>query len=71
VVAQNPGLANPDISKIIGEQWRNEPEVEKNRWKAYAEVCEIQILISCSSTDKVTGREASASTEISVLPIPT
>ncbi|KAI4743143.1 hypothetical protein E4T50_06470 [Aureobasidium sp. EXF-12298] len=37
VVAQNPGLANPDISKIIGEQWRNEPEGEKNRWKAYAE----------------------------------
>lgn len=38
VVSQNPGLANPDISKIIGEQWRNEPEEEKNRWKAYAEV---------------------------------
>ncbi|KAI4725439.1 hypothetical protein E4T49_06795 [Aureobasidium sp. EXF-10728] len=37
VVAQNPGLANPEISKIIGEQWRNEPEGEKNRWKAYAE----------------------------------
>jgi hypothetical protein len=45
VVAQNPGLANPDISKIIGEQWRNEPEGEKNRWKAYAEVCQTDILI--------------------------
>jgi len=38
VVVQNPGLANPDISKIIGEQWRNESEEEKNKWKAYAEV---------------------------------
>ncbi|KAI5265890.1 hypothetical protein E4T47_08438 [Aureobasidium subglaciale] len=42
VVAQNPGLANPDISKIIGEQWRNEPEGEKNRWKAYAEEEKLQ-----------------------------
>ncbi|KAH0128776.1 hypothetical protein KCU67_g17128, partial [Aureobasidium melanogenum] len=42
VVAQNPGLANPDISKIIGEQWRNEPEAEKNRWKAYAEEEKLQ-----------------------------
>jgi hypothetical protein len=41
VVASNPGFANPDISKIIGEQWRNEPEVEKNRWKAYAEVSNL------------------------------
>src|ERR1700712_1731185 len=33
VVAQNPGLANPEISKIIGEQWREqEPEV-KSDWK--------------------------------------
>lgn len=38
VAAHNPGLANPDISKIIGKQWSNESEDEKNRWKAYAEV---------------------------------
>lgn len=37
VVAQNPGLANPEISKIIGEQWQNQPAEEKNRWKALAE----------------------------------
>ncbi|KAK6440982.1 slightly ste11-like protein [Oleoguttula sp. CCFEE 5521] len=37
VVAQNPGLANPDISKIIGEQWRNQPNEVKNEWKALAE----------------------------------
>ncbi|KAI7163169.1 hypothetical protein KC349_g1548 [Hortaea werneckii] len=37
VVAQNPGLANPEISKIIGEQWQNQiPEI-KNKWKALAE----------------------------------
>ncbi|KAK0706720.1 high mobility group box domain-containing protein, partial [Lasiosphaeria miniovina] len=37
VVAQNPGLANPEISKIIGEQWRDEPEERKNQWKRLAE----------------------------------
>ncbi|USW48051.1 Putative High mobility group box domain-containing protein [Septoria linicola] len=37
VVAQNPGLANPEISKIIGEQWQNQPAEIKNRWKALAE----------------------------------
>ncbi|KAI7238193.1 hypothetical protein KC330_g2720 [Hortaea werneckii] len=37
VVAQNPGLANPEISKIIGEQWQNQPLEIKNKWKALAE----------------------------------
>ncbi|KAK3304061.1 uncharacterized protein B0T15DRAFT_228473 [Chaetomium strumarium] len=37
VVQQNPGLANPEISKIIGEQWRDEPEERKNQWKLLAE----------------------------------
>lgn len=37
VAAQHPGLANPDISKIIGEQWQNQPPEEKNRWKSLAE----------------------------------
>ncbi|KAM0720473.1 hypothetical protein Q7P37_004609 [Cladosporium fusiforme] len=37
VVAQNPGLANPEISKIIGEQWRNQAVEVKNEWKALAE----------------------------------
>ncbi|RHZ43425.1 putative HMG box transcriptional regulator [Aspergillus thermomutatus] len=37
VVAQNPGLANPDISKIIGEQWRKLPQETKDEWKALAE----------------------------------
>lgn len=38
VVAQNPGLANPEISKIIGEQWRALPNETKSEWKALAEV---------------------------------
>lgn len=38
VVAQNPGLANPEISKIIGEQWRALPNDIKEQWKALAEV---------------------------------
>lgn len=37
VVSQNPGLANPDISKIIGEQWRKLPQETKDEWKALAE----------------------------------
>ncbi|KAF2169817.1 hypothetical protein M409DRAFT_64818 [Zasmidium cellare ATCC 36951] len=37
VVAQNPGLANPEISKIIGEQWQNQSPEVKNKWKALAE----------------------------------
>lgn len=38
VVAQNPGLANPEISKIIGEQWREQAPEVKNDWKRLAEV---------------------------------
>lgn len=41
VVAQHPGLANPEISKIIGEQWRKLPQDTKDTWKALAEVSEI------------------------------
>ncbi|KAJ5102580.1 hypothetical protein N7532_003109 [Penicillium argentinense] len=37
VVAHHPGLANPDISKIIGMQWRALTEAEKNKWRALAE----------------------------------
>ncbi|KAK4108654.1 hypothetical protein N656DRAFT_690923, partial [Canariomyces notabilis] len=37
VVQQNPGLANPEISKIIGELWRDEPEEHKIQWKRLAE----------------------------------
>ncbi|KAK5801265.1 hypothetical protein VI817_003477 [Penicillium citrinum] len=37
VVAHNPGLANPEISKIIGMQWRVLTEGEKNKWRALAE----------------------------------
>ncbi|KAJ5988053.1 hypothetical protein N7481_003263 [Penicillium waksmanii] len=37
VVSHNPGLANPEISKIIGMQWRALTEGEKNKWRALAE----------------------------------
>ncbi|OJD17333.1 hypothetical protein AJ78_02571 [Emergomyces pasteurianus Ep9510] len=37
VVAQNPGLANPEISKIIGEKWRTLPVESKQDWKNLAE----------------------------------
>jgi HMG (high mobility group) box len=43
VIAQNPGLANPEISKIIGEQWRDQAAEVKNDWKRLAEVCSMVI----------------------------
>jgi hypothetical protein len=44
VVSHNPGLANPEISKIIGMQWRALTEGEKNKWRALAEVCKNNYL---------------------------
>lgn len=41
VVAQNPKLANPEISKIIGEQWREQAPEVKDEWKKLAEVCSL------------------------------
>lgn len=38
VLSQHPNLANPEVSKIIGEQWRALPDEIKNEWKAMAEV---------------------------------
>ncbi|KAI0406988.1 hypothetical protein F4802DRAFT_605829 [Xylaria palmicola] len=35
--SQHPGLANPEISKLIGEKWREQPESVKNDWKQLAE----------------------------------
>ena len=32
VVAEYPGKSNPEISKIIGEQWRSLPQAEKEFW---------------------------------------
>ncbi|KAL2782804.1 high mobility group box domain-containing protein [Aspergillus keveii] len=52
VVAQNPGLANPEISKIIGEQWRKLPQATKDEWKNLAEVITNQAAVvqhRCSS----------------------
>ncbi|KAK2061149.1 HMG box protein [Colletotrichum caudatum] len=37
VIAQHPGLSNPEISKIIGEQWRIQPDDIKESWKKLAE----------------------------------
>ncbi|KAI4182096.1 MAG: hypothetical protein LQ348_004901 [Seirophora lacunosa] len=37
VVAQNPGLANPEISKVIGDHWRQSPPEVKAHWKNLAE----------------------------------
>lgn len=44
VVKAHPGLPNPDISKIIGEQWRHLSPEEKDKWKAFAEVIQYLTL---------------------------
>ena len=38
MVTQNPGLANPEISKIIGDHWRTSSVETKAHWKGLAEV---------------------------------
>lgn len=37
MVLKYPGLANPEISKIIGDQWRKTDDETKNYWKRLAE----------------------------------
>ncbi|KAJ4297831.1 slightly ste11-like protein [Kalmusia sp. IMI 367209] len=37
IVAANPGLPNPDISKIIGEQWKAESNDAKKIWQDLAQ----------------------------------
>ncbi|KAJ5298919.1 Small-subunit processome Utp12 [Penicillium atrosanguineum] len=36
VVHQNPGLSNPDISKIIGRQWKALSDEEREKWNSLA-----------------------------------
>lgn len=55
VVAQHPGLSNPEISKIIGEQWRDIPAPEKNQWKNLAEVGDVVFVICCRLRKIATG----------------
>jgi hypothetical protein len=48
--ARNPGLNNPDISKIIGEQWKAEGDEQKKVWQELAQVssdCYIAFSFLC------------------------
>jgi hypothetical protein len=38
IIAQNPGIPNPEVSKIIGEQWRGLTAKAKEEWNLLAEV---------------------------------
>lgn len=38
VVKRHPHMPNPEISKVIGEQWQSLSSEEKDKWKAFAEV---------------------------------
>jgi hypothetical protein len=44
IIARNPGLNNPDISKIIGEQWKAEGEESKKVWQDLALVGDVNAL---------------------------
>ncbi|KAI8591789.1 high mobility group box domain-containing protein, partial [Geranomyces variabilis] len=37
VLAQNEGITNNEISKVVAEWWRNEPDDVKNVYKCRAE----------------------------------
>ncbi|EXJ88972.1 hypothetical protein A1O3_02036 [Capronia epimyces CBS 606.96] len=37
ILAQNPGIPNPEVSKIIGEQWRQLSAESKEEWNLLAE----------------------------------
>ncbi|KIX02124.1 uncharacterized protein Z518_08063 [Rhinocladiella mackenziei CBS 650.93] len=37
IIAQNPGIPNPEVSKIIGEQWRRLSAEAKEEWNLLAE----------------------------------
>lgn len=38
ILAQKPGIPNPEVSKIIGEQWRRLSAESKEEWNLLAEV---------------------------------
>lgn len=38
ICQSNPGKANPEISKIIGEMWRTAPKETKLVWQKHADV---------------------------------
>jgi hypothetical protein len=52
VVAQHPGLANPEISKIIGEQWREQAPEVKSDWKRLAEVQNTALNVKMTCADR-------------------
>jgi len=65
-VARNPRLANPEISKIIGEQWKAEDDDIKKVWQDLAEVgYRSSLLLLQSMLTLVLGREAQASYAVS------
>jgi hypothetical protein len=66
VVALHPGLANPEISKIIGEQWRDQAPEVKSDWKRLAEVHKILCFFGGMNYAKFqqTGRETTSPASI-------
>lgn len=49
ILAQNPGIPNPEVSKIIGEQWRHLAAESKEEWNLRAEVGESAPLPSIAN----------------------
>jgi RuvB-like protein 1 (pontin 52)/HMG box factor len=72
VVARHPGLANPEISKIIGRQWREEDQDVKDTWDALAEVRQRLSMSSESPTqaDRLLEGKSPTSSTIPQLQIP-
>lgn len=71
VVAQNPGLANPEISKIIGDHWRNLSPGDKNHWKLLADVSRSPTIPNTHMANNHLGRKTPPPKTIPRLPLPT
>lgn len=71
VVARNPGLANPEISKIIGKQWREEDQNVKDTWDDLAEVeSSPDLLVVILPLTSSSEREDSPSPAVPQLQVP-
>ena len=66
VISAHPGLANPQISKIIGEHWKQAPEEVKVHWKRLAEVSSIFVMLRLRSSRLITIRKKKHGTRSSI-----
>lgn len=70
VVHRNPGMANPEISKIIGAQWKSITDEERGKWKALANVSDQKLMPRGRRLTSDAGRESSPFSAVPGLSLP-